>query len=115
MTIKEPTILLEHILESIDLIEKRIKNITHDKFINDVDLQDMVIRRLEIVGEAVRNLPRDFRETHSSINWQHPANMRSVLIHGYLNVDLDIVWNTILHDLPPFKKQVQRLLKELKS
>ena len=114
MNTKVPTVFLEYILESINLIEKRIKGINHNDFIKDVDLQDMVIRRLEIIGEAVRNLPQDFREKHNSINWQNPADMRSVLIHGYLNVDLDVVWDTIMQDLPPFKKQVENLLKQLK-
>lgn len=107
---KEPAIFLQHILESIELIQKRMKNVSYDKFANDIDLQDMIIRRLEIVGEAVRNLPKDFREANSDIVWQNPADMRSVLIHGYLDVDLEVVWNTIMNDLPPFKKQIQGLL-----
>lgn len=110
--IKDPLIYLQHILESIELIEKRMRNVTQQDFDDDLDLQDMVIRRLEIIGEAVRNLPKEFRETHSQIDWQKPADMRSVLIHGYLEVDLDIVWDTISNDLPPFKKQIQELLEE---
>lgn len=107
---KEPDIFLQHILESIDLIEKRMKNVSFEEFIDDVDLQDMVIRRLEVIGEAVRNLPKEFRQKHSSIAWQNPADMRSVLIHGYFQVDLDIVWNTVSSDLPPFKKEIKKLL-----
>lgn len=107
---KEPLIFLQHILDSIELIEKRMENITYKHFMEDIDLQDMVIRRLEIIGEAVRNLPKEFREKHSGIKWQDPADMRSVLIHGYLNVDLNIVWDTIRKDLPEFKKQIKKLL-----
>lgn len=112
---KEPAVFLQHILESIELIEKRVKNVTYDDFANDIDLQDMVIRRLEIIGEAVRNLPKEFRGTHSDINWQNPADMRSVLIHGYLDVDLDVVWNTISKDLPHFREQIQTIFKGLTS
>lgn len=114
MTIKEPAIFLQHILESVELIEKRVKNINYSKFINDVDLQDMVIRRLEIIGEAVRHLPEEFRQKHTKIEWQDPADMRSALIHGYFQVDLDIVWDTIKKDLPNFKKQIKKLLEELR-
>lgn len=113
--IKEPQIFLQHILESIELIEKRIKNSTQEKFINDIDLQDMIIRRLEIIGEAVRNISKDFRKDHSEINWQNPADMRSPLIHGYFQVDLNIVWDTITNDLPLFKRQIEKLFEEIKQ
>lgn len=108
---KEPSAFLQHILESIELIEKRMEGVSYEKFTRDVDLQDMIIRRLEIIGEAVRNLPKEFRKEHSDIDWQDAADMRSVLIHGYFAVDLDVVWDTISNDLPIFKKQIQELLK----
>lgn len=82
---------------------------------DNIDLQDMIVRRLEIIGEAVRNLPQEFRQQHSEIDWQNPAGMRSALIHGYFDVDLTIVWDTIGKDLPPFKKQIQKLLNTMKS
>lgn len=109
---KTPKVFLHHILESIDLIEKRIDHATYQTFIDDVDLQDMIIRRLEIIGEAIRNLPENFREKHSDINWQDPAGMRNALIHAYFEVDLDIVWDTITNDLPPFRQHIQRLIDE---
>lgn len=112
---KEPTIFLQHILESIELIEKRAESVTREEFIENVDLQDAIIRRLEIVGEAVRNLPKEFRQEYSDIDWQNPAGMRNTLIHGYFEVDLDVVWDTILNDLPPFKEQIKKLLEESKN
>lgn len=108
---KTVDIFLQHILESIELIEKRMQNVTHDEFTKDIDLQDMIIRRLEVIGEAVRNLPKEFRKQHPDIDWQNSAGMRSALIHGYFAVDLDVVWDTISNDLPVFKKQVRALLK----
>jgi uncharacterized protein with HEPN domain len=78
MISKDPEIYLRSILDSIGLIEKRIKNKTRGQFIDNIDLQDMVIRRLEIIGEAVRQLPVEFRKEHIVINWQDPAGMRSV-------------------------------------
>src|SRR3990172_11599089 len=99
---KDPEIFLRDILASIKLIEKRIKGVTYTQFVNDVDLQDMVNRRLEIIGEAVRNLSKEFRDRHSDIGWQNPADMRSILIHGYFGVDLKVVWDTVAHDLPSF-------------
>lgn len=109
--IKEPSVLLQHILESIKLIEKRMENVSYDEFVDDIDLQDMIIRRIEIIGEGVRNLSKEFREAHSHITWQNPADMRSVLIHGYLEVDLEVIWDTVTKDLPQFKKQIEDLLE----
>lgn len=109
---KTSEIYLGHILESIALIDRRMKDITHERFMSDVDLQDMVVRRLEIIGEAVRNLPKDYRSRHADINWDDPAGMRSALIHAYFEVDFDIVWDTIATDLPLFKKQIQKLLEQ---
>ena len=109
---KEPHIFLNHILESIELIENRMEGITFKEFASDVDLQDMVIRRLEVIGEAVRNLPEEFRKKSSDIDWRAAADMRSVLIHGYFQVDLSVVWDTIYNDLPVFKKQIKKLLSE---
>lgn len=113
--IKEPDIFLHDILESIALIEKRMKHATYEAFMNDIDLQDMVIRRLEIIGEAVRNLPKEFRGKHAYIDWRSPADTRSALIHGYAHVDLTIVWDTVTNDLPAFKESVEKLLKEIEN
>lgn len=85
------------------------------EFGEDIDLQDMVIRRLEIIGEAVRNLPQEFRNTYPHVNWQNPAGMRSVLIHAYFDVDLGVVWDTIKNDLPTLKQQVKRSLGDLRD
>ena len=112
---KTPDIFLRHVVESIGLIERRTKNVTYKQFVEDIDLQDMVIRRLEIIGEAVINLPKEYRQEHSHIDWQDPAGMRNALIHAYFEVDPSIVWDTITNDLPPFKEKVIDLLKTAKS
>lgn len=112
---KDPQIYIDHILQSIDLIEKRINGVSREKFIQNVDLQDMVIRRLQIVGEAARRIPKEFRETHGNVGWQDPANMRSVLVHGYDEVDLNIVWTTINKNIPILKKQIEELSRTLQK
>lgn len=109
---KDVTFFLQDMLDSIELIEKRMKNVNYQKFIRDIDLQDMVIRRVEIIGEAVRNLPKEFRKKHSRIDWKSPADMRSVLIHGYFGVDLKVVWDTVVNDLPKLKEQIKKILEE---
>lgn len=107
---KEPLVYLKHILESIELIEKRMENINLEEFLENVDIQDMIVRRLEMIGESVRNLPEEFRDLHPTVDWQGPADMRNALIHGYLEVDYKVVWDTVKNDLPKFKEQIRKLV-----
>lgn len=110
MTKRSIRILLEDILEAIELIERRTHDVTAGQFLENVDLQDMVIRRLEIVGEAMRSIPREFREENFKNSWKGPADMRSKLIHDYFDVNLDIVWEVISKDVFPLKATIQDLL-----
>ena len=78
---KDPEVFLAHILESIDLIEGYSAGKTREEFVESRQLQDAIIRRIEIIGEAVKNLPEDFKRNHPEIAWQKVAGMRDLLIH----------------------------------
>ena len=106
---KDPKIFLEHILESIGEIEKNTKNISEDEFLNLVTIQDAVTRRLEIIGEAVKNLPISFRNKYPKIAWKKIAGMRDVLIHEYFGVDMDLVWKIAHKDILKLKKQIEEV------
>jgi|WetSurMetagenome_2_1015567.scaffolds.fasta_scaffold225092_3 uncharacterized protein with HEPN domain len=107
---KDPEILLAHILESIKEIEKNIKNISSEKFFKTTQIQDAVMRRLEIIGEASRNLPTPFKNDNPQIPWAKMAAMRNILIHEYFGVDLNLVLQVINKDLPNIKKQIGKIL-----
>jgi uncharacterized protein with HEPN domain len=77
---------LSHIIESIDLVKGYLENVSMDDFYNSIPTQDMVYRRLEIIGEAVKNLSADFKIQYPEINWKKIAGMRDVLIHNYLEL-----------------------------
>lgn len=109
--IKDPHVYLEHILESIEWIEKDIEGLTEEQFEQNVPIQDAVVRRFEIVGEAVRNLPEKYKEDHPEVQWHKAMAMRNILTHKYFEVDLKIVWDTATKTLPEFKKQIQILPK----
>ena len=109
---KDSKIFLKHILESIAEIKNHIKGISEDKFFNDIKTQDAVIRRIEIIGEAVKNLPENFKEKYPKIEWREIAGMRDKLIHGYFGVDVNTVWDTIKNDIPGLGKQISKLLKQ---
>ena len=99
---KEPGIFIEHILECIGLIESYTEAETKETFLVSKQMQDAVIRRIEIIGEAVKNIPEQFKQTHTGIPWKRIAGMRDILIHEYFSVDLNLTWRvatTEIHNL----------------
>lgn len=109
---KDAVIFLKHILESINLIEKYTENITEEQFLQSVEKQDLVTRRLEIIGEAIRNLPEEFRDKHPQVSWNKAMATRNILIHHYFGINFKTVWDTVTISIPEFKKQIQKLLEE---
>lgn len=110
---KEPKIFINHILESIEEIEKYTLDLSSADFLKSTLVQDASIRRLEIIGEAVKKIPAETRATTKDIPWKQIAGLRDMLIHEYFGIDLKLVWNVILKDLPSLKKNMLKLLKEL--
>ena len=110
---KIPQFFLQHVLESIDWIEKDVVNLTFEQFAENVPIQDAVIRRLEIISEAMKNLPDEVKNVHPEIPWVKIAGTRNKLIHEYFGVDLDLVWSVVKDYLPPLKGQIQILIEEL--
>ncbi len=108
---KDPAIFLQHILESIQTIEEYTQRLSEDAFLDDRKTQDAVVRRLEIIGEAVRKLPEETKHLASDAAWRQIIAMRNILIHEYFGVDLKLVWRVIEKDLPAFKKHVETLLE----
>ena len=74
-------------------------------------MQDALIRRIEIIGEAVKNLPREFRDRYPVIPWGDIAGMRDKLMHHYFGVDSEVVWRTVQDDIPELKKKIKEILK----
>lgn len=107
---KDPKIFLKHILESINEIDRFLEGISEEEFSRDVKTQDAVARRIEIVGEAIKNLPASFKKKHSEIEWHEIAGMRDKLIHHYFGIEMSIVWATSKKDLPTLKKQISKIL-----
>ena len=109
---KDPKIFLQHILESINCIEDYTKNLSEYDFLSSMQIQDSVFRRLEIIGEATKNIPDDFKAIYFHIPWRKIAGMRDKLIHEYFGVDKELVWETVQLFLPELKQEIEKLLKE---
>lgn len=103
---------LDDILESIKRIENSTKGLTQEEFDNDLDIQDAVVRRIEIIGEAVKQIPSEFKQEHSEIQWKEIAGTRDIFIHDYMEVNFDLVWNIIQNDLPKLKEQIKKATAE---
>ncbi|MDD2586362.1 MAG: DUF86 domain-containing protein [Syntrophomonadaceae bacterium] len=107
---KNDLLYLEHILESILRIEQYTVS-GKDTFMNSQITQDAVIRNLEIIGEATKNVSRQYRQEHPQVPWKQMAAMRDVLIHDYMGVDLKIVWNVVNRELSQIKDTLKRILE----
>jgi len=99
-------------LDAINLIESYLQNKDYKDFKNNRMLQDAVIREIEIIGEAAKNVSADFRKKYPDIPWRSIAGMRDKLIHGYFGVDLGAVWDTAIKDLPRLKRMLMSILNK---
>jgi uncharacterized protein with HEPN domain len=109
MSKRDPLVLLEDIMLAIQKIGRYTSQMDHDAFLGDELVIDGVARNLEIIGEAVRQLPEEFRRVHTQISWTQIAGLRNRIVHDYFGLDLEIIWEIIQHDLPELEKRVRAL------
>jgi uncharacterized protein with HEPN domain len=107
------TVFLRHILDYIGKIERYLQGYDLEKFKNNEEKIDSIVRNVEIIGEAANNLTWDFRSKHPQIEWRKIINTRNRIIHGYATVDLEIIWNITQNDLGNLRKKIEKILEEL--
>lgn len=98
------------IVQAARLAVDYVKDASRDEFLRDVRLQDSVIRRIEIIGEAARRVSSATQESHPDIAWAEMIGMRNFLIHDYGAVDMEVVWDTVQHSLPDLIKQLEPIV-----
>ena len=105
-------LFLQDIKDSIQAIEEYTQKLTEDEFYENRQVQDAVIRRFEIIGEAVKNIDKHFRDRYPDIQWKTIAGMRDIFIHEYFGVNLRRVWNVIKRDLPDLKEKLLLIVEK---
>ena len=109
---KEPIEYLKHIRdESLYLLSVTSKGITREEFLNDETLKRAVVRSLEIIGEATKRIPADFKLKWNNVKWKEMAGMRDRLIHDYMGVNYSIVWDVIINKIPELCEQVVKVIE----
>lgn len=106
---KDDAVYLQHILEAVEKIEDYLRDYNFETFADDSKTVDAVIRELEIIGEAARNLSDELKDKYSEIPLREAMDMRNVLIHEYFGVNKKIVWDTCQIDLKSLKEAIKKI------
>jgi len=101
---------LSHILDAIQKINSFVGGLSEEEFVGNTEKQYAVLRALEIIGEATKNLSYETKAKHPEVEWTEIAGMRDKLIHQYFGVDLALVWETVKFNLPKLEKAVFEML-----
>jgi uncharacterized protein with HEPN domain len=110
---KEPIIFVEHVLDNIQDIDNFTKDVSQEDFLKNKEKQNAIIRSLEVIGEAVKNIPKNIQVKYNQVPWKEIAGTRDKISHHYFGVDLELIWKIIQENLPNLKKQMLEIKKDL--
>ncbi|MDU9376737.1 hypothetical protein McpSp1_13640 [Methanocorpusculaceae archaeon Sp1] len=107
---KDIQVYLLDILTQIEVIESELPAISREEFMKRALYQNAMIRSIEVIGEAAKNIPDTYKAEHPEIMWKQMAGTRDKLIHGYAAIDLVQIWNILQYDIPSLKIDIQKLM-----
>jgi uncharacterized protein with HEPN domain len=107
---RDARLYLEDILDCCRRIVEYTSGMTLDSLIKDERTFDAVIRNLEVMGEAVKNLPMELRNRHPQVDWRSIAGFRDIAIHAYPTIDDEVEWNIVQHEVPELSARIERVM-----
>ena len=107
---RDSRVYLEDMLLAAEKIDRYGAGLTRKQLEADSKTLDAIVRNLEVIGEAAKNVPEDVRSAHPEIEWKKIAGLRDILIHQYFGVDADIVWDIVRNKLPGLAQRVRHIL-----
>ena len=108
----EPLEYLRHIYEEAEYLTESMIGLEKTDFLQSATLRRAFVRSLEVIGEAAKRVPQDFRDSHPEVEWKGMAGMRDRLIHGYFGIDYDLVWDVLKNKVPELKRKVEEVIRE---
>ncbi len=112
---RDDLVFIEHILESVEAIKKFSENLDEEELHSNRLKQSAIVREIEIIGEASKNISKEFKEKYNEICWKDIVGTRDMMIHQYFGVNLKIVWDIITKDIPILKNQILKIKKDLEK
>ncbi|MEW6200760.1 MAG: DUF86 domain-containing protein [bacterium] len=106
-------LFIKDILDCIRKIEEFAGDMSFEEFVRDEKTKSAVVREIEVMGEATKNIPKAIRERHKDIPWGDMTGMRDKIIHFYFGVDYEIIWKVVKKRLPEIKSMIEGILKEM--
>ncbi|MFP3871960.1 MAG: DUF86 domain-containing protein [Candidatus Natronoplasma sp.] len=108
---REYEVNLKDVLRRVEIIKENTKGMDYEEFKNSEWDVSAVVRNLEVIGEAVANLPDDFKKAHPEVEWRDIKGFRNLAIHQYWNVDKEIVWEIVQDELNPLQQKIEKILE----
>lgn len=112
---REISDFIEDIIDAMTKATKFVESVSYEEFAKDDKTIFAVIRAIEIIGEAAKNIPEDTKKGYPEIPWKGMAGMRNKVIHGYFGVDIKVVWDTVKEEIPEVKSLFEKMLKDLED
>ena len=111
--LREYKVYLRDMLEAIEKIENYTDDMSRDDFLENEMVKDAVLRNLEVLGEAAKQIPDNVRDENPDVEWKKIAGLRDILTHVYFGVDMEIIWDIVKNKNPGLKEKISDMLSEM--